>query len=161
MYFAYWHLTVLSLHGSAGKLGCSQLLSRAIFCSDMVISCESLPSVGCGDRECGEGGTWGWQVHGFQALGSMACTHCSALCPGEAEVSTGKGRLDDLSKDVRYTEAVSTNQFLVPSELVLADTGMDCQACTCTHKSKQGDFLLLPAASDLKCSRKWVKPTGL
>lgn len=40
----------------------------------------------------------------------------------------------------------------MPGELRLAATG--------THKSQQGDSLLLPAAGDLKCSRKWVRPTG-
>lgn len=47
----------------------------------------------------------------------------------------------------------------MPSRLVLADTGTDCRVRTCRHKSKLGDCLL-PAASDLECSRKWDKPTG-
>lgn len=51
-----------------------------------------------------------------------------------------KGTLKGLFKDIHYTEVLSTDRLLVPSELVLADTGTDCRAHTCTHKSKQGDF---------------------
>lgn len=56
-------------------------------------------------------------------------------------------------------EAASTEQLVVPSELVLAAAGPGCRAHTCTQESKQGDFLLLPATSVLTCSRKRDKLT--
>lgn len=159
VYFARWQLAVLSPHGSACKLGCSQLVCQEPFSAvtrwSLVGPSHLWPTeTAWQGRDTGMTGPWlaGCRRCGLHVL-------CSALCPGEAEVSAER-RDSDLFKDVRYAEAVSINQLLVPSKLVLADTGTNCRARTCTHKSKQGDFLLLPAASDLKRSRKWVKPTG-
>lgn len=63
---------VLSLRGSACKLGRSQLVSRAIFSGDTVISCGSLLLVAYGDGVW-DGGTCRWQVCGSRALGGAVC----------------------------------------------------------------------------------------
>lgn len=84
---------------------------------------------------------------------------CSALCPGGDGLNAERGHSKDLCKDVHYR---GDEPCSAPGARG-ARSGCHRRWLpnTRVRKSQQGDSLLLPAAGDLRCSRKWVRPTGV